>query len=86
MLKNCVHFNGHTNIKKLEVIMNNNNSNNDYVIKGKINNSLNEAFKKVLAKFNMSQQDFIEKSVTDFVIKNVNVILEKDTKGSITEK
>lgn len=66
--------------------MNNNNLNNDYVIKGKINNSLNEAFKKVLAKFNMSQQDFIEKSVTDFVIKNVSVILEKDPKGSSSEK
>ena len=65
--------------------MNNNINNNDYVVKGKINNSLNEAFKKVLTKFNMSQQDFIEKSVTDFVIKNVSVILEKDTKGSSSE-
>ena len=66
--------------------MNNNINNNDYVVKGKINNSLNEAFKKVLTKFNMSQQDFIEKAITDFVIKNMYIILEKETKGSSSEK
>lgn len=69
----------------LEVIKNMNN-NDTAIIKGKIDSNLNEAFKRILAKLNMTQQDFVERQVTEFVIKNMNIILNKDDKGSTLEK
>ena len=63
------------------------NNNNDFVfIKAKINSNLSDAFKKALLKLNISTQEFIERQVTEFVVNNLNLILEKDTKGSSTEK
>ena len=63
------------------------NNNIEFVyVKAKIDSNLNEAFKKVLTKLNISQQDFIEREITNFIIKNVNVILEKDNKGSAVAK
>lgn len=69
----------------LEVIKNMNN-NDTAIIKGKIDSNLNEAFKRILTKLNMTQQDFVERQVTEFVIKNMNIILNKDDKGSTLEK
>ena len=58
------------------------NNNSFVIIKGKIDANLNEAFKKILIKLNITQQDFIEQKVTEFVAKNINIILQKDNKGS----
>lgn len=62
------------------------NNNDTAIIKGKIDSNLNEAFKRILTKLNMTQQDFVERQVTEFVIKNMNIILNKDDKGSTLEK
>lgn len=54
--------------------MNNENS----IIKGKIDTKLNDAFKKILSKKNITQQDFIENQVRDFVLKNLDILLPKE--------
>jgi len=36
---------------------------------------LDEAFKKILEKLNLTQQDFIETHVKNFVLDNINLIL-----------
>ncbi len=51
--------------------------NNDCLVKGKVDSSLNEAFRKILKTLNMSQQDFIEKAVKDFVLNNLTLIMNK---------
>lgn len=53
--------------------------NNEYsIIKGKIDSKLNDAFKKILNEKNITQQDFIERQVRDFVLNNLNILLSKD--------
>lgn len=53
--------------------------NNEYsIIKGKIDSKLDDAFKKILSKKNITQQDFIEKQVRDFVLKNLDILLPKE--------
>ena len=53
--------------------------NNEYsVIKGKIDSKLNDAFKKILSEKNITQQEFIENQVRDFVLKNLNILLPKE--------
>lgn len=54
--------------------------NNEIVIKGKIDSSLNDALKKVLDKLNMSQQDFIDNAVKEFVLKNLNLLFDEGNK------
>lgn len=54
--------------------------NNDIIIKGKIDANLNDAFKKVLSKLNMTQQDFIDKSVKEFVLNHLHLILSEESK------
>ena len=51
--------------------------NNDNIIKGKVDATLNEAFRKILKALNMTQQDFMDKAVKDFVINNLSVIMNK---------
>lgn len=55
------------------IIINNDNT----IIKGKVDATLNEAFRKILKAFNMTQQDFIDKMVKEFVINNLSVIMNK---------
>lgn len=53
--------------------------NNEYsIIKGKIDSKLDNAFKKILNKKNITQQDFIEKQVRDFVLRNLDILLPKE--------
>ena len=52
--------------------MNNNNIN-----KGKIDEKLYDAFRDILKELNMTQQDFIDKAVKDFVLSNLNLIMNK---------
>lgn len=51
--------------------------NNDNIIKGKVDATLNEALRKILKALNMTQQDFMDRAVKDFVINNLNVIMNK---------
>lgn len=72
ILKNkkfCVHI----CVLYLEVII----INNDNIIKGKVDATLNEALRKILKALNMTQQDFMDKAVKDFVINNLSVIMNK---------
>lgn len=53
--------------------------NNDFIIiKGKLDKDLNDALKKVLIIKNITQQDFIENMVRDYVLKNLNLLLPKE--------
>lgn len=52
--------------------------NNDVIIKCKINNNLGTALKKILDKLNLSQQDFLEQQIEQFVLNNLILILEDD--------
>lgn len=53
--------------------------NNEFsIIKGKIDVKLNDAFKKILSKNNITQQDFIEMQVRDYVLKNLDILLPKE--------
>lgn len=53
--------------------------NNEFsIIKGKIDSKLNDAFKKILSKKNITQQDFIEMQVRDYVLKNLDILLPKE--------
>lgn len=54
-------------------------NNKEYVIiKGKINVNLDNVFKLILKNLNMTKQDFIEKSVLEFVAKNVFLVIKKE--------
>ena len=64
----------------MEVISMNNDS---CVLKGRIDSTLFEVLKQILNKKKMTQQDLIEDYVKDFVLKNLNLIISKDNKGSI---
>lgn len=65
-------------IKIMEVIL----INNESIIKGRVDNTLAEVLKQILTKKNMSQQDFIDMIVKDFVLQNLNLIIlnEKSSK------
>lgn len=56
--------------------------NNESIIKGRVDNTLAEVLKQILTKKNMSQQDFIDMIVKDFVLQNLNLIIlnEKSSK------
>lgn len=51
--------------------------NNNNIIKGKIDEKLYDAFRDILKELNMTQQDFIDKVVKDFVLSNLNLIMNK---------
>lgn len=51
--------------------------NNDAgTIKGRVEAKIYNAFKVILTKLNLSQQDFIDKVVKDFVLDNINLVLD----------
>ena len=51
--------------------------NNNNIIKGKIDEKLYDAFRDILKELNMTQQDFIDKAVKDFVLSNLSLIMNK---------
>lgn len=55
---------------------------NDITIKGRIEPTLGDAFKEILNKKKMTQQDFIDLVVKDFVLNNLNLIISKGNKES----
>ena len=60
--------------------------NTDAIIKGKLDSKLNEAFKNILSKLNITQQEFIEVKVKEFVLENLNLLIPKNEKGNKDEK
>ncbi len=57
-------------------------NNGDSFIKGKVDSTLAEALKRILAKKKMSQQDLIEMLIKNYVLDNLNIIIENENKGS----
>ncbi len=55
--------------------------NNDSIIKGRVDITLAEVLKQILNKKNMTQQDLIDMFVKDFVLQNLNLIINNE-KGS----
>ena len=62
----------------LEVV----NINSESIIKGKVDSTLFEVLKQILAKKKMTQQDFIESATKEFVLQNLKLIISKEDKGS----
>lgn len=62
------------------------NSNDFGFIKARIDADLMEAFKKILVINNITMQDFIDKQINEYVIKNLKLILKNDNKGLEVEK
>ena len=63
-------------------VININNSEVSF-IKARIDSNLNIVLKKILDKLNMTQQEFIDKKIKEFVIENVHLIVsEKDKKNN----
>lgn len=55
--------------------------NNDSIIKGRVDITLAEVLRQILNKKNMTQQDLIDIFVRDFVLQNLNLIINNE-KGS----
>lgn len=55
--------------------------NNDSIIKGRVDANLAEALRQILNKKNMTQQDLIDIFVKEFVLQNLNLIINNE-KGS----
>ena len=56
-------------------------NNDSIIVKGKIDITINEAFKKILKTLNMTQQDFIDKVVKDFVLQNLHLVMNEGIKN-----
>ena len=52
--------------------------NSDTIVKGRIDGTLNEAFKKIITDLGLTQQEFIEESVKKFVLENINLLMVSD--------
>lgn len=65
----------------MEVIFINNNDSG--IIKGRIDSTLFDVLKQILNKKKMTQQDLVEEFVKEFVLKNLNLVISKDNKGSV---
>lgn len=52
----------------------------DNIIKGKIDNTIFEALKQILNYKKITQQEFIENAVKDFILKNLDLIIKKENK------
>lgn len=50
------------------------------IVKCKISNNLGVALKKILEKKNLTQQDFLEKIVKNYILENITLITEIDKK------
>lgn len=62
-------------------------NNNDFgFIRARIDADLMEAFKRALEVNNITIQEFVEKEINDYVIKNLKLILKSDDKGLEIEK
>lgn len=61
------------------VVININNSEVSF-IKARIDSNLNIVLKKILDKLNMTQQEFIDKKIKEFVIENVHLIVSENDK------
>ena len=46
----------------------------------RIDDNLNNAFKNILEKEKITQQELLEKLVKEYVLKNLNLLISKDTK------
>ncbi len=53
---------------------------NECIVKGRIDSSLNDAFKKILEKLSISQQEFIDNAVKEFVLNNLNILFDEGNK------
>ena len=60
-------------------VININNSEVSF-IKARIDSNLNIVLKKILDKLNMTQQEFIDKKINEFVIENVHLIVSENDK------
>ena len=60
-------------------VININNSEVSF-IKARIDSNLNIVLKKILDKLNMTQQEFIDKIIKEFVIENVHLIVSENDK------
>ena len=60
-------------------VININNSEVSF-IKARIDSNLNIVLKKILEKLNMTQQEFIDKKIKEFVIENVHLIVSENDK------
>ncbi len=59
------------------------NNNNEFTyLKVRVDNDLFDAFKKLLIIKNISQQEFVERAINDFVVKNLKLLLVKIDKES----
>lgn len=54
-------------------------NNESGIIKARIDSKLYDVLKMILNKLNMTQQDFIETKIKEFVIDNINLVV--DTKS-----
>lgn len=72
----CTYYRNKNRKKRCLVI------NTEVVIKGKVDASLGEILKEILIKKNMTQQDLIETTIKEFVLKNLYLVINKETKGS----
>lgn len=54
-------------------------NNESGIIKARIDSKLYDVLKMILNKLNMTQQDFIETRIKEFVIDNINLVV--DTKS-----
>lgn len=64
----------------MEVIFINNND--SCIIKAKISTTLSDVLKQILSKKKMTQQDLLETAIKDFVLNNLNLVLQNSDKGS----
>ena len=49
--------------------------NNDIFIKARIDSKLSEVLKIILNKMNMTQQEFFDKKIKEFIIENINLVV-----------
>lgn len=61
------------------------NSNESYVLKGRIDSTIFEVLKVILSKKKMTQQDLIESFAKDFVFQNLDLIINKETTNKDTK-
>lgn len=59
------------------------NNNDVSFIKARIDANLNVVLKKILEKLGMTQQEFIDKKIKEFVIENVHlIVVDNDKKNN----
>lgn len=56
-------------------------NNDNTIIKGRLDTKLYEALKKILNTLGITQQEFIEKNTREFVLENINLLLDEEKKN-----